>query len=126
MKAKTRKLIRSLLDRQPKTAAVLADELNVSVRSIKNYVREINIEYPDSIKSSYKGYEITTETALTILSNSTNHIPQTSEERSAYIINEIVKKAVDGMPKVADVSENAEYKATTEKISALEKEIEEI
>ena len=39
---------------------------------------------------------------------------------------EIVKKAVDGMPKVADVSENAEYKATTEKISALEKEIEEM
>lgn len=89
MKAKTRKLIRSLLDRQPKTAAALADELKVSVRSIKNYVREINIEYPDSIRSSYKGYEITPENALTILSNSTNHIPQTSEERSSYIINKL-------------------------------------
>lgn len=39
---------------------------------------------------------------------------------------EIVKKAVDGMPKVADVSKNADYKATLEKISALEKEIEEM
>lgn len=39
---------------------------------------------------------------------------------------DIVKKAVDGIPKVADVSENAEYLATTEKISALEKEIEEM
>ena len=39
---------------------------------------------------------------------------------------DIVKKAVDGIPKVADVSKNAEYLATTEKISALEKEIEEM
>ena len=39
---------------------------------------------------------------------------------------EIVKKAVDGIPKVADVSENAEYLATIEKISVLEKEIEEM
>lgn len=39
---------------------------------------------------------------------------------------DIVKKAVDGIPKVADVSENAEYLATTEKISALEKEIAEL
>jgi DNA repair exonuclease SbcCD ATPase subunit len=39
---------------------------------------------------------------------------------------EIVKKAVDGMPKVADVSKNADYKATLEKISALEKEIDEM
>ena len=39
---------------------------------------------------------------------------------------EIVKKAVDGTPKVADVSENAEYLATIEKISVLEKEIEEM
>lgn len=39
---------------------------------------------------------------------------------------DIVKKAVDGIPKVADVSENAEYLATVEKISVLEKEIEEM
>ena len=39
---------------------------------------------------------------------------------------EVVKKVVDEMPKVADVSENAEYKATNEKISELEKEIEEM
>lgn len=39
---------------------------------------------------------------------------------------DIVKKAVDGIPKVADVSENTEYKATNEKISVLEKEIEEM
>ena len=39
---------------------------------------------------------------------------------------DIVKKAVDGIPKVADVSENAEYLETIEKISALEKEIEEM
>lgn len=39
---------------------------------------------------------------------------------------DIVKKTVDGIPKVADVSENTEYKATNEKISVLEKEIEEM
>lgn len=91
MKPKLRKLIQLLLEAQPRTSANLAERLDVSVRSIKNYVREINEEFPNTIQSSYEGYKIDTKSALTILTDNTNHIPQTSDERVFYIINKLIK-----------------------------------
>lgn len=91
MKPKLRKLIQLLLEAQPRTSANLAERLDVSVRSIKNYVREINEEFPNTIQSSYEGYKIDTKSALTILTDNTNHIPQNSEERVFYIINKLIK-----------------------------------
>lgn len=90
MRTKLQKLIRLLIESQPSTAATLADQLNVSVRTIKNYVSDINNAFPDTIHSSYDGYRIDTKKALTALSDSTNHIPQTSEERVFYIINKLL------------------------------------
>lgn len=90
MKSNVKKIVRLLLENSPRTAATMADELGVSIRSIKNYVHEINNEYPNTIFSSYKGYEINQEKALTILSKPANHIPQTSDERVTYIINSLL------------------------------------
>lgn len=90
MNSKSKKIIRLLIDAQPRTAATLADELGVSIRSIKNYVRDINKELPNTISSSHKGYEINQEKALEFLSQSSNRIPQTSEERVSFIINELL------------------------------------
>ena len=44
MKQKNKELLRALFDLQPANTNLLANHLNVSVRSIKNYVREINEE----------------------------------------------------------------------------------
>ena len=56
MKQKNKELLRALFDLQPANTNLLANHLNVSVRSIKNYVREINEEYPEAIHSSREGY----------------------------------------------------------------------
>ena len=58
MKQKNKELIRALFDLQPANTNLLANHLNVSVRSIKNYVREINEEYPEAIHSSREGYRL--------------------------------------------------------------------
>ena len=88
-------IVRFLKDKDtPTTSAVLADELNVSPRSIKTYIGEINDLYPNSISSSRKGYMLDSEMAEKMLEESKSVIPQTSEERVAYIINRLVKKGV--------------------------------
>ena len=90
MRSRSKHIIRFLLENHPRTAANLAEELKVSVRSIKNYVHEINDEYPDTISSSRKGYAVDQESALKILSESSQHIPQNSKERIVYIINSLL------------------------------------
>ena len=47
MRPNSEKLIKHLLESQPKTSNQLAELLQVSVRSIKNYAKEINEEYPN-------------------------------------------------------------------------------
>lgn len=90
MRSQSKHIIRLLLENHPRTSTNLAEELKVSVRSIKNYVREINDEYPDTISSSRKGYAVNQENALKILSESSQHIPQNSSERIVYIINSLL------------------------------------
>ena len=55
MKQKNKELLRALFDLQPANTNLLANHLNVSVGSIKNYVRESNEEYPDASHSSREG-----------------------------------------------------------------------
>lgn len=52
MRPNSEKLIKHLLESQPKTSNQLAELLQVSVRSIKNYAKEINEEYPNLLTSS--------------------------------------------------------------------------
>lgn len=90
MKSKKKKLIQLLLQTQSATSAVLADALGVSVRTIKTYVHDINDELPGTIHSSYEGYSIDKQKAQQLLLNNVNHIPQNSDERVSYIINQLI------------------------------------
>lgn len=49
------------------TASVLAEKMNVSVRSIRNYVSQLMAEYPDIVASSAKGYCVDRELAKDLL-----------------------------------------------------------
>lgn len=91
MKPKNLKLIRLLLESQPCTANTLADRLGVSVRSIKNYVYDINDEFTNAITSSRAGYAIDPKIAKEILNEEDNErTPQNSEERVVFILNQLI------------------------------------
>lgn len=91
MNTNQNKMIRLLFESdQTIKAEVLAAHLNVSIRTIKNYVHDINQMYPHAIKSTHTGYLIEKHIAKKIL-NTYSHIPQTSKERVVYIINAIIK-----------------------------------
>lgn len=76
MKQKHLKLVQILLEQSDFiTAKTLSLLLDVSVRSIKNYIQEINSSYPSAIHSSHEGYTINAKIAEAILNQSSNHIP---------------------------------------------------
>lgn len=98
MKPKNIQLIRTLSEQlQPINSNTLASNLGISVRSVKNYIKEINDSYPDTILSSRDGYQIDKEKAMQILQGIDSHIPQSSKERVVYILSRIIKsdKPVD-------------------------------
>lgn len=104
MKKKHVKLIRLLVDAQPCTAATLANRLGVSVRSIKNYVREINDEASNTISSSREGYNINVKTVKDILNEEdASHTPQTSEERVVFILNHLINHHKDEYVNIYDL-----------------------
>lgn len=76
----------------PITSTHLADELNISPRSVKSYISEINDSFPDTILSSRNGYSIVQDKALAILNAEASTIPQTSNERISYILNMLIRK----------------------------------
>lgn len=90
MKPNSLKLVRLLLETQPCTANTLADHMSVSVRSIKNYVHDINEEFPNAITSSREGYFIDLEIAKELLNDDSTRVPQTSDERVVYILNQLI------------------------------------
>lgn len=90
MKSKAKDIIRYLINSQPSTASTLADALNVSIRTIKTYIKEINQEYPETIVSSHEGYRIDQSKAAHILTDKDNPTPQTSQERVVYIISKLI------------------------------------
>lgn len=67
------------------TAASLSDHMGVSVRTVKNYISELNSIYASLIESSSSGYRIDTEKAAKLLNDNSQHIPQTNKERSSYV-----------------------------------------
>ncbi|WP_028042383.1 BglG family transcription antiterminator [Candidatus Stoquefichus massiliensis] len=92
---KYEKLIKILLEKDIAiSAAQLSSEMNVSIRSIKTYVHDINDLYPDCIHSDASGYIIQHLIATQALAEETT-IPQTSHERVIYIINKLLQAATD-------------------------------
>ncbi|MBQ1323446.1 MAG: PRD domain-containing protein [Erysipelotrichaceae bacterium] len=95
MKKHLIQLIRILKQSEaPITSSSLANALNVSPRSVKSYITEINDTLPDTITSSRKGYVIDKEKAEELLNESKSLIPQTKDERVSYIINRLIKQGV--------------------------------
>lgn len=77
------------------TASVLSANLEISVRTVKSYIADLNNFYPGIIQSSSMGYHIVPEIAKQVIEKEVKtEIPQTSGERVAYIINRLIKNSV--------------------------------
>ena len=93
MKKKEQELLNYLSDfNKPVRSAEIANALDISVRSVKNYVHNINSLYGKNIiLSSRNGYELNLQNNYSlVLTNSSQQIPQTLEERSFFIIKQLV------------------------------------
>jgi lichenan operon transcriptional antiterminator len=97
----------------PSTGQALADQLDVSLRSIRSYVKEINETIPDTITSSKDGYEINSKKALDILALSEDFIPQTSSERSNFIITKLLMSNRRSSINIYDLSEEMYVSVST-------------
>lgn len=89
MKQDYLKLIRLLAENQPCSVNSLANLMGLSARTIKNYVHDINVLFPDAVQSSRNGYSITRNQAIKIMESAPKLIPQNSDERIAYILNRL-------------------------------------
>lgn len=94
------------------SAAQLANQLSVSVRTVHNYINSINKLYPGAITSTPQGYEISVQAAHRILDTETqNEIPQTASERCSYILNRLVQGG--GRLNLYDLCEEIYISSTT-------------
>ncbi|KRL85832.1 hypothetical protein FC50_GL001224 [Lacticaseibacillus pantheris DSM 15945 = JCM 12539 = NBRC 106106] len=99
MKQKLVLLIRLLMKTDGAlTSRQIATELNISTRTVRNYVHEINGLSPSKIiDSSDQGYQVLDRLAATELLRISNevgdHIPQNDEERYAYIVKKLLRSA---------------------------------
>lgn len=93
MKIKLQELI-DFLDKQNSwiTAKECASFFTVSDRSIKNYILSINQEFPNLILSSNKGYCLNKEQHGKFSNINIPNIPQSPDERIAYILNLLIRK----------------------------------
>lgn len=93
MKKKEQELLNYLSEfNKPIRSAEITNALDISVRSVKNYVHNINSLYGKNIiLSSRNGYELNLQNNYSlVLTNSSEQIPQTLEERSFFIIKQLV------------------------------------
>lgn len=93
MKKKHSELLKYLsLQDKSFTSNELANALAISVRSVKNYVYEINSLYNKKIiLSSRNGYKINRQLSTSLLITQDNElIPQTGEQRAFYIIKRLI------------------------------------
>lgn len=92
MKKKHRELLDYLLTNQQSiTSKALANALHISPRSVKNYVIEINLLSNDKIiLSSKSGYRVNAHEVQKLLEHEEDQIPQTWEDRSLYIIKQLM------------------------------------
>ncbi|MEY8356348.1 PRD domain-containing protein [Lachnospiraceae bacterium 54-53] len=86
MNEKCMQLIKFLLETKKwVTSSELAAELTVSVRTVKNYVSQLNTIYANLITSSSNGYRINTDAAASAMNDNMPSIPQSNKERSTYV-----------------------------------------
>ncbi len=89
MQSKQVELINYMLENKVRvlTSQQLADALNISVRSVKTYISQINeMGRGKAVISNKNGYTLNTPIAKSLLAQEHIVIPQTYEERSTYVI----------------------------------------
>lgn len=86
MNQKHSRLLKVLLQAEsPLTAQDIAQKLSISIRSVRNYVREINASQ-QIIQAGRFGYEIIQKKAALTLCTQENTIPENFKERSLYML----------------------------------------
>jgi lichenan operon transcriptional antiterminator len=92
MSEKQYELIQLLLNEEtPLTAKKLAMLLDVSDRSVKSYIKSLNELIGNVILASSVGYKVDYEKAKQLLESYKSDIPQSSEERKYYILQQLIK-----------------------------------
>ena len=95
MRRKQEDLINYLYTHNEKvTANILSKALNLSIRTIKSYIAELNMNYPSLISSSNRGYVIDKVKANSLLQYK-DDIPQDYESRCIYIIKKTLLEKQD-------------------------------
>jgi lichenan operon transcriptional antiterminator len=89
---KQRNLLSALLQTEKEwvTAKELSATINVSVRSVKTYIDEINGAHRGLIQSSKNGYRASQQQARLLLSATEAHPPSTPQERVRCIIKKLL------------------------------------
>ena len=95
MRRKQEELINYLYTHNEKvTSNILSKALNLSIRTIKSYIAELNMNYPSLISSSNRGYVIDKVKANSLLQYK-DDIPQDYESRCIYIIKKTLLEKQD-------------------------------
>lgn len=71
------------------TSNQLASLLNVSSKTIKRDIKDLNLIYPNIVLSDDKGYRINKDLALTV-SNLNKQVPETYEDRKTIILKQLL------------------------------------
>lgn len=88
MEQKQAALLQFLSHRQNEwtTAAALSVELNISVRSVKNYICRLNDETPGLIASSSKGFQLQDREKAAALSTDNKSVTIQTPEQCSYTV----------------------------------------
>ena len=117
--SKSLKLLNYLQNQDDWTTALqLSLKLNVSLRSIKNYISEIKKVNTKLIISSRNGYKVNKPEVQIFLKAKDSIIPQTPEERIDYIIIKLVK-ITEKIFDIYDLSQEIYVSEATLKIDLL-------
>lgn len=103
MKTVEKELLKIIWQEKTVTARILSEKLNVSPRSIKNYVQNINRQFPGAVLSSGRGYAVDHEIVRRIMESQSVMIPQTSKERVVYIENRLINHDYSGTLNLYDL-----------------------
>lgn len=105
MNKKCKKLIKSLLlNGDIMTSQELAVDINVSNKSVRNYIAQINEEVP-CIHSSNKGYRIDAELIQNYLADEEGILPENQNDRVSYMLNSILTKEKNAVIDLYDLAE---------------------
>ena len=102
-----------LIDRQEvASSAYLASSLNISKRSVINYVRKVNEEYPSLIRSSGKGYSLDPEVLQRMRASEESDAVVNPSQRILFLIWKLLSSYQDKL-RISDIGEELHYSEST-------------